>query len=71
VKNKASVEGSICNAYLVEEVSTFFSYYFDSHVQTRHIRVARNEEIATDQTADEHLLLIFGSRERSLGKIRT
>jgi hypothetical protein len=62
VKNKTRVEGSICNAYLVEEVSAIFSYYFDSHVQTWHIRVARNEEIAIDHTADKHLSSIYISR---------
>ncbi|KAJ8773690.1 hypothetical protein K2173_006340 [Erythroxylum novogranatense] len=35
VKNKARVEGSICNAYLVEEASTFCGYYFEPHVNTR------------------------------------
>jgi hypothetical protein len=58
VKIKARVVGSICNAYLIEEASTFFSYYFDSHVQTRHACVARNEEIVTDYIADEHFLSI-------------
>jgi hypothetical protein len=71
VKNTATVEGSICNTYLVEEASTLFSYYFGSHVQTRHTRVARNEEIATDQTVDEHSLSICVSRDRPLGKVQT
>ena len=35
VKNKAWVEGSICNVYLVEEISTFCSYYFEDHVSTK------------------------------------
>lgn len=35
MKNKARVEGSICEAYLVEETSTFASYYYppDSNVE--------------------------------------
>ncbi|MBN8091250.1 DUF4218 domain-containing protein, partial [Vibrio vulnificus] len=28
VGNKARVEGSICSAYIVQETSTFCSYYF-------------------------------------------
>ncbi|XP_056158503.1 uncharacterized protein LOC130134826 [Syzygium oleosum] len=32
VKNKACVEASICNAYIVEEVTTFASYYFKPHM---------------------------------------
>ncbi|XP_057775147.1 uncharacterized protein LOC130994128 [Salvia miltiorrhiza] len=35
VKNKAKVEGSITNAYLVEEATTFCSYYFKDHVKTK------------------------------------
>jgi hypothetical protein len=71
VKNKTRVEGSICTAYLIEEASTFFSYNFNSHFQTRYTHIARNEEIATEQTVDEHLLSICVSRERLPGKIRT
>jgi len=26
---------SICEAYIVEEISTFISYYFESHLRTR------------------------------------
>ena len=32
IKNKAHLESSICNAYLVEEASVFCSYYFEDHV---------------------------------------
>jgi len=32
IKNKTRVEGSICEAYLVQETSHFCSYYFESHV---------------------------------------
>ncbi|XP_042459089.1 uncharacterized protein LOC122042829 [Zingiber officinale] len=42
VHNKARVEGSICNAYLVEEASSFCSYYFADNVKTRHRKVPRN-----------------------------
>ena len=43
--NKARVEGSICDAYLVEETSTFASFYYPHHVETRRIRIPRNLEI--------------------------
>ncbi|XP_038680928.1 uncharacterized protein LOC119981859 [Tripterygium wilfordii] len=39
VKNKARVEGSICEAYIVEETSSFASYYFEPHVSSRRTRV--------------------------------
>jgi hypothetical protein len=70
VKNKARVEGSICNAYLVEESSTFFSYYFGPDVETRHTNVHRNEEFST-QGEEEHLLSVCNIRGSSLGSIQT
>lgn len=42
VRNKAKVEGSIYNAYLVEEASTFCSYYFEDHVKTKQRNMPRN-----------------------------
>ncbi|XP_038713444.1 uncharacterized protein LOC120007316 [Tripterygium wilfordii] len=47
VKNKARVEGSICEAYIVEETSTFASYYFEPHVSSRRTRVPRNDDWGT------------------------
>jgi hypothetical protein len=44
VKNKAHVEASICEAYIVEEISTFISYYFESHLRTRMNRVPRHDD---------------------------
>ena len=44
VKNKACVEGSIAEAYLIEEISTFCSHYFDSSVDTNFNRVDRNDD---------------------------
>jgi hypothetical protein len=71
VKNKTRVEGSIYNAYLVEESSTLFSYYFSSHVQTRHTYVARNEEFSINHSEEEHLLSVYSARGRALGNIQT
>jgi len=44
VKNKAHVEASICEAYIVEEISTFISYYFEPHLRTRINRVSRHDD---------------------------
>ncbi|XP_057996505.1 uncharacterized protein LOC131175846 [Hevea brasiliensis] len=68
VKNKAKVEGSICNAYLVEEASSFCAHYFEPHVNTRHRKVPRNDD--TVEHMDEHLgnLSIFTHSGRPLGK---
>lgn len=68
MKNKAKVEGSICNAYLVEEASSFCAHYFEPHVNTRHRKVPRNDD--TVEHMDEHLgnLSIFTHSGRPLGK---
>jgi hypothetical protein len=44
VKNKAHVEVSICEAYIVEEISTFISYYFEPHLRMRINCVPRHED---------------------------
>ena len=44
VNNKERVEALIYNAYIVEEVTTFASYYFESHVQCKRRRAGRNDE---------------------------
>jgi hypothetical protein len=44
VKNKAHVEASICEAYIVEEISTFISYYFKPHLRTRINRVPQHDD---------------------------
>ena len=35
VKNKVHVEALICEAYIVEEISTFILYYFEPHLRMR------------------------------------
>ncbi|XP_012841495.1 PREDICTED: uncharacterized protein LOC105961778 [Erythranthe guttata] len=44
VTNKACIEGSICEAYLIEETSTFCSHYFEPHIQTKLTTVGRHDE---------------------------
>nr|GMD12815.1 uncharacterized protein LOC109168299 [Ipomoea batatas] len=62
VKNKAKVKGSISNAYLVEEASSFCLYYFEDHVSTKHRNVPRNAD-TSEYAVDEHeeTLSIFKS----------
>ena len=69
MKNKATVEGSICNAYLVEEASLFFSYYFEEHVHTRHRRVSRNNDVCGENwDENEQTLSIFKYHGRAFGQ---
>ncbi|WCJ25321.1 hypothetical protein M5689_007214 [Euphorbia peplus] len=70
VKNKARVEGSICNAYLVEEASTFCSHYFEPHVYSRFRQVPRNDE-GENMEAIPNNLSIFTYNVRLSGKSRS
>jgi len=38
------VKASICEAYIVEEISTFISYYFEPHLRTRINSVPRHDD---------------------------
>ncbi|XP_060177806.1 uncharacterized protein LOC132607740 [Lycium barbarum] len=44
IGNNASVEGSICEAYLMKESTHLFSHYFKPHVMTRNHDVDRNDD---------------------------
>ncbi|KAG8383964.1 hypothetical protein BUALT_Bualt04G0068600 [Buddleja alternifolia] len=44
-QNKARVEGSIVEAYLIEETSTFCSHFFAPEVETRSRTVGRNDNV--------------------------
>ena len=72
--NKAKVEVSICNAYLVEEAISFCSYYFEDHVSMRHTQVPHNNDgrIESDE-GEEHEgnLSIFKYHGRSFGKAKS
>ena len=67
IKNKARVEGSIVNAYLVEETSNFMTYYFESHVATRSRRPSRHDDGGDISTGNENLS-IFTLPRRVAGR---
>ncbi|CAH9124267.1 unnamed protein product, partial [Cuscuta epithymum] len=69
VKNKAKVEGSICNAYLVREASNFCSHYFEPHVYTRSRKVPRNDDGGGFEE-NGNRLMIFKHLGRCSGKVR-
>jgi len=62
VKNKAHVEASICETYIVEEISTFISYYFKPYLRTRINRVPRHDD-GSEVPLSENLTL-FSNPER-------
>lgn len=73
VKNKARVEGSIANVYLVREVSYFCSHYFEEHVYNRARNVPRNDPQLrpSGEELSEDNFTIFKTPRRLQGKMRT
>ncbi|XP_057806201.1 uncharacterized protein LOC131021129 [Salvia miltiorrhiza] len=74
VKNKANVEGSITNAYLVEEATAFCSYYFEEHVRTKQRNIPRNFAGSSSSGGmEEHhdTLFVFKYAGRGFGKKST
>ncbi|XP_060182237.1 uncharacterized protein LOC132611895 [Lycium barbarum] len=69
IGNKASVEGSICEAYLMKELTQLFSHYFEPHVMTRNHDVHRNDD--GDAVEDlEGNLSIFTHPGRLWGEVK-
>jgi hypothetical protein len=66
VKNKTHVEASICEAYIVEEISTFISYYFKPHLRTRINRVPWHDDGGEVPSSEK--LSIFSNPERPTTK---
>ena len=64
------MEGSICEAYLVEETSTFASFYYPDHVETRRARIPRNLEVG-EGSSRAPPISIFNYSEREIGKCMT
>ena len=69
MKNKTHVEGSICEAYLIQEPSTFTSYYFQPHVETRLNKIDRNDD-GGEVDALDGCLSIFMHPGRPAGKMK-
>ena len=66
------MEGSICNAYLVEEASAFCEHYFNPTLHTRHRRMPRNVESHTGEGNDfDGNLSIFTHPDRPFGRHTT
>jgi len=61
VKNKAHIEASICKAYIVEEISTFILYYFESHLRTRINRIPRHDN-GGEVSSSGNLSIFFNPR---------
>ncbi|GLT29181.1 hypothetical protein SLA2020_040620 [Shorea laevis] len=64
--NKALVEGSICENYIMSEITQFCSHYFDGEVDTRASCLSRNEVNRRNDT-DVDGLSIFNSPGEPIG----
>ena len=70
MSNTAFVEGSICEAYLVEETSTFASYYYPPNIPSRRTRLPRNDDGGEGYSSNLPLS-IFNYTGRPSGKCTT
>ncbi|KAL0448286.1 UNVERIFIED_CONTAM: hypothetical protein Slati_1385000 [Sesamum latifolium] len=69
VKNKAHVEASIVEAYLVEEISIFTSQYFEPHFFCKRNRLSRNDDLAmNDDTRIQQSIFNFAGRGSGVSK---
>jgi hypothetical protein len=60
------VETSIYEAYIIEEISKFISYYFESHLRTRINRVSKHND--GRELSSSGNLTIFSHYRRLLSK---
>ncbi|PIM98891.1 hypothetical protein CDL12_28622 [Handroanthus impetiginosus] len=72
VNNKARAEGSICEAYVIQEVGYFASYYFEPDIQLQRTRSKRNELNFEDFIyQNPHIRSVFNQPGRPAGKCTT
>lgn len=67
VRNKARVEASICEAYIIEEITMFGSHYFELGVPPRITRPIRNYEGGESEFPP---ISIFNHRGRPYGECK-
>lgn len=62
-RNKARVEGSIVESYIMEEISNFCHHYFSPSVQTRFNRVGRNDDGGWSGSGEKLSIFAYPARE--------
>jgi len=68
VKDKARLEGSICEAHINLETSHFFTYYFLSNMLCMRNRCRRNE-VEGKQDGMQPTLLVLCPQGRPIGQV--
>lgn len=58
------MEGSICNAYLTEEISIFCTNYFQPHIDTKARDLGRNVDVGDEDELDPTVPPIFRVNDR-------
>ncbi|XP_075520630.1 uncharacterized protein LOC142553948 [Primulina tabacum] len=71
VRNKARVEGSICNAYLVKEAAIFCQHYFSDLTGSKTRKTRKAHESTYVDTNDSELLSIFLNRGKKIGAAKS
>jgi hypothetical protein len=54
-----NIKASTCEAYIVEEISTFISYYFKPHLRTRINHIPRRDD--SGEVPSSMIFLIFSN----------
>ncbi|KAL0288935.1 UNVERIFIED_CONTAM: hypothetical protein Sradi_7084300 [Sesamum radiatum] len=70
VKNKAAVEASICEAYIVEEISTFTTHYFEPDVICKKRRPGRNDDGLNNENIEHMSIFNHPGRPHGASKMR-
>ncbi|KAL0402397.1 UNVERIFIED_CONTAM: hypothetical protein Slati_4269600 [Sesamum latifolium] len=70
VKNKAAVEASICEAYIVEEISTFATHYFEPDVVCKRRRPRRNDDGLNNESVKHISIFNHPGRPYGASKMR-
>ncbi|PKU82319.1 hypothetical protein MA16_Dca005324 [Dendrobium catenatum] len=58
VKNKARPEGSICEAYLSQEITHFCSYYFEPHIRSTRTKIGHNMNFDVEEQSHAKLSVL-------------
>ncbi|XP_039118067.1 uncharacterized protein LOC120253954 isoform X2 [Dioscorea cayenensis subsp. rotundata] len=70
LKNKAHVEGSICQAYIAQEINIFAEHYFEPHISCRRRRLRRNDEGVSNDIFPPFSIFNYIGRAQGRPKIR-
>ncbi|KAL0444204.1 UNVERIFIED_CONTAM: hypothetical protein Slati_2143100 [Sesamum latifolium] len=70
VKNKAHVEASIVEAYLVEEIGLFTSHYFEPHILCKRNRPRRNDNLCMNDPRIQWSIFNYPGRASGASKKR-